>query len=284
MRYFNGALMISLFVGLLCFPAVLRASDAYFVGFDSRGQGNVVWNDVILFYNTGTLPASIRFLGVTDDGAPSASRTPIVLPPRKTVSLDSLTDGTWRARQLPPVPIWVLHLDVPDGVIVESRNQYREEPMTSFEPVLSTPRGKVPMPIIRQLTPAGAPQVHIGTDLGGWDSRINVIVYNGGTEPATATVEVRRSCTDAVVDSRIVTVLPNSVMQVSGLRAATPSLGSSEDCLNGATPPWARNTIVTMTQPGFSIVSNVNENISLPFSPPGTVPIVGLGVEHNERF
>jgi hypothetical protein len=278
MRYLERALIIFLFLGMLGLPAAGSASDAYFVGFDAHGQGATVWTDAILFYNTGTLPATVRFLGVTDDGAPSGSRVPVVLPPQKTISLNSATGFTWRARLL---PLWVLHLDVPDGVIVESRNQYRIDTPSSVQPQISAPAGKVPMPVVRQLTPAGTPQVHLGTDLGGWDSRVNVIIYNGGTEAATATVEVHRACTDVVVDSRIVTIQPNSVIQVSGLRTATPTrLGSSEDCMDDSFPPWARNTIVTMTQPGFSIVSNINENISLP----GMVPIVGLGVEHNERF
>lgn len=122
--------------------------------------------------------------------------------------------------------------------------------------------------------------MHIGTDLGGWDSRINVILYNAGTEAATATIEVRRACDDVVVDSRIVTVPTNTAVQAGGLSATTSPPGSS-DCPNGI--PWARNTIVTMTQPGFSIVSNINENVP-PAAATGTIPIVGLGVEHNTRF
>jgi hypothetical protein len=281
MRAIQRFALISVFIAVADFAANGRASDAYFVGFEARGQGAILWRDAILFYNTGSAPATVRFVGVSNGGTVAPSQLTLALPPGKTVSLydQDATGGRWR--HLPPVPLWVLHLDVPDGVIVESRNQFFQDFATGII-LPPAPWGKVPMPIIRQLTPAGQPQAHIGTDLGGWDSRINVILYNAGTEAATATIEVRRACDDVVVDSRVVTVPPNTVVQAGGLVATTSALGGL-DCNVSTSVPWARNTFVTMTQPGFSIVSNVNENVP-PAAATGTVPIVGLGVEHNTRF
>lgn len=275
------AVLISAFVVVVGFAPNGHASDAYFVGFEARGQGYVLWRDSILFYNPGPAPATIRFVDVSNGGAPAPSPLTLIVPTGKTLSVYDATADSWRPRHIPPVPLWVLHLDVPDGVIVESRNQFFESlPVGPL--LIQAPRGKVPMPIIRQLTPAGQPQVHIGTDLGGPDSRVNVILYNASTETATATIEVRRACDDVVVDSRVVTVPPNTAVQAGGL-AATTSAPGSVDCPNSTSVPWARNTFVTMTEPGFSIVSNVNENVPSGVVP-GTVPIVGLGVEHNARF
>jgi len=276
--------LIVLFAGIAGFVVNANASDAYFVGFEARGKGSILWRDNILLYNSRPAPATIRFVEVSNGGAPAPSPLTFVLPPGKTISVSDATGDSWRARQLPPVPLWVLHLDVPEGVIVESRNAFFES--FKVEPFLiQAPRGKVPMPIIRELAPAGQPQVHIGTDLGGPDSRINLILYNDGAEVATATIEVRRACDDAVVDSRVVTVPPKTAVQSGGLTATTTPVGSV-DCPSStlvSSVPWARNTIVTMTQPGFSIISNINENIP-PAAAPGTIPIVGLGVEHNARF
>jgi len=284
MRTISHSVLFLVLVGVTAISENAQASDAYFVGFEARGQGSIVWRDNILLYNSGPAPAAVRFVDVSNGGAPAPSPLTLVVTPGRTVSISDATGDTWRARQLPPVPLWVLHLDVPDGVIVESRNAFFES--LKVEPFLiQSPRGKVSMPVIRQLTPAGQPQVHIGTDLGGPASRINVILFNAGTEVATATIEVRRACDDAVVDSRVLTVPANTAIQTAGL-AATTSLPASSDCpvsTSLSSAPWARNTFVTMSQPGFSIVSNVNENVAPP-TVPGTVPIVGLGVEHNARF
>jgi hypothetical protein len=284
MRAIHRLALISVFVAVAGFAANGRASDAYFVGFDARGQGYVLWRDNILLYNSGPAPATVRFIEVSNGGAPAPSPLTLVVPARKTISVSDATHDTWRPRQNLPIPLWVLHLDVPDGIIVESRNAFFEYlPVGPL--VIQDPRGKVPMPVIRQLTPAGQPQVHIGTDLGGPVSRINVILYNAGTEAATATIEVRRACDDVVVDSRVVTVPPNTAIQTTGLVATTSTSGSLDCPLSTSlsSVPWARNTFVTMTQPGFSIVSNINENIP-PGTIPGTIPMVGLGVEHNARF
>jgi hypothetical protein len=275
------AALLSVFVTALALATDVRASDAYFVAFEARGRGNIVWRDSILLHNPGSAPATVRFVELSNGGTGLAPLT-LVLPPGKTVGLYEATGGSWRVRLVPAVPLWVLHLDVPEGVIVESRNQlFLDAPFGGV--MLPVPYGKVPMPIIRQLTPAGQPQVHIGTDLGGVNSRINVVLYNAGAETATATIEVRRACSDVVIDSRVVTVPPNTAVQAGGLVDITSPPGSS-DCPAGTSVPWARNTFVTMTQPGFSVVSNINENIVPDPATIGTIPIVGLGVEHNARF
>lgn len=129
MRTIHRFALISVFVAVAGFAASAHASDAYFVGFDARGQGIILWRDAILFYNTGTAPTTVRFLELSNGGTGLAPLT-LVLPPGKTVSLydQDATGDRWQTRHLPPVPLWVLHLDVPDGVIVESRSQFFQDP------------------------------------------------------------------------------------------------------------------------------------------------------------
>jgi len=59
---------------------------------------------------------------------------------------------------------------------------------------------------------------------------------------------------------------------------------SSADCPLSAAEPWARHTVVTVPQPSFTFVSNLNETIPQAPEESGVVPIVGLGVTKNEHF
>src|SRR5439155_14391174 len=147
-------------------------------------------------------------------------------------------------------PLWVLHLDIPDGVVAESRDEY----YVSFgiSELLPAPRGKVSMPIFRQLVAAGSPQVHVGTDLGGNDSRVNVGIYNAGVQTATASVEIHRACDGAVMDSRAVLIPANTIVQTGGM-VVGPST-----CPSATIQSWARYTVVTVSQPSLTFVSNVN--------------------------
>jgi hypothetical protein len=233
----------------------------------------MIWGDDILFYNTGVAPAVVRFLGVSN-GSPQGDIPTLTLPAGQPIFLNATLPVAEQWRPVPVPPMWVLHLEVPDGVVAESRDEYR---LVVGQPVIVITSGKVSMPIFRELVAAGRPQVELGTDLGGHDSRANVGIYNAGADSATATIEVRRTCDGAVVDSRTVTIPANTLVQVGGL-----GTGSSADCPLSAAEPWARYTVVTVSQPSFTLVSNLNETI-LP-EESGVVPIVGLGVTKNEHF
>lgn len=258
-----------------------RAADAYFVRFFATGRettaGSILWLDDILFYNTTSAPATVRFLGVSNGGAQN-DPPPLVLLPQQTISANTAFSVTDKWLPVPRVsPLWILHLDVPTGVIAESRDQYYV--MFSIPELFPFPRGKVSMPIFRDLVPAGNPQVHLGTDLGGNDSRLNVGIYNASQETAAATIEIRRACDNTLVDSRVVSIAGNTLIQVGGL-----AIGTSDGCPAGTAEPWARNTFITVTQPSVTFVSNINENIQPQPGEAGAIPIVGLAVTNNTRF
>jgi len=255
-------------------------SDAYFVRFNAVGRpvgsGNISWVDDILFFNTNAASVSVRFVGASN-GAVQANPPDLVLPPGRTVSLNanSIINGAWTP--LPMPALWVLHLDVPAGVVAESRDEFYVS--SGIPELFASSRGKVSMPIYRALVAANDRQVHLGTDLGNNDSRINVGIYNAGSNAATATIEVRRTCDDTVMTSSVVTVPPNSVIQAGGL-----GIGSSDQCPTGVTVPWERMVSVSVDQPSFTFISNVNENIQRVAGEAGAVPIVGLAVAINQRF
>jgi hypothetical protein len=277
----NRVLLFSF--AMLTVAGHILAADAYFVRFTAEGRGalsggeSILWLDDILFYNTTSMPATVRFLGVSNGTAPNDPPS-LVLPPQQTISVNAehLVTDHWQ-----PVgrlsPLWVLHLDVPTGVVAESRDQYYV--LFSVPELFPAPRGKVSMPIFRDLVPAGNPQVHVGTDLGGNDARLNIGIYNASIETATATIEVRRVCDNALVDSRVVTIGGNTVVQVGGL-----AVGTSAGCPAGSAPPWARNTLITVSQSSFTFVSALNENIASQPGEAGVIPIVGLSVTNNSRF
>lgn len=269
--------MKRLFVAALLLTATAAAaSDAYFIRFNATGAGITAWADDVLFYNTNSTSVTVRFLGVSN-GTAQTNTPPLELPARTSVSLNSSPAGTtW----LPvPVPsLWVLHLDVPAGVIVESRDEfYRTYP--GVPELLPTPRGKVSMPVFRGLRVAGEQQVHLGTDLSGVESRVNVGVFNAGTQTASATIEVRRTCDDVAVDTRNITIPPNTVIQASGFVIAANS-----PCTDRRTASWMRAVTITVDQPSVTFVSNVNDTIGQAPGEYDGLPVVGLAVTKSEPF
>jgi hypothetical protein len=270
-----------LFTVALCLLASrAQSADAYFVRFDAIGQstgsGNVLWLDDILFFNTNDVPATVTFLDVSN-GPRQAATPPLTLPPRQTVSLNAKHDVGGKWRPAAATPLWILHLDVPTGVIVESRDEFYV--IFGIPELFPAARGKVSMPVFRDLRPANEQQVHLGTDLSGTASHVNVGVYNAGSEPALATIEVRRTCDDTVIDSRSITVPANTVIQTVGLRGE-----ENPACPSTNTPSWVRAVTIIVSQPSLTFVSNVSENAPQPPGEAGSVPVVGLAVTKNERF
>ncbi len=231
----------------------------------------MLWGDRALLYNRTMVPATVRILGLSD-GTPSLTQpAAFTLPPRRVVDLDTVLRGAWRPVEAAARSwLFVLHLDVPEGVTVDSRDEFYLL-QGCFHPFAFVPMGHAALPVIDRLTPPGTPQVHLSTDLGVRESRTNVIIHNAGTLSATAHVELRRDCDDAVVDQRTLLIAPRSTTQVGGLTA-----GSNTPCDS------SRHTVVTVDQPSFSIVSNVT--ISSPGSITGLTPTVDLSVARSQDY
>src|SRR4051794_18742539 len=79
------------------------------------------WRDRVLLYNRTSSPTAARVLGISD-GPPNAANPDVVpLPPGTVVDLDSKLGGAWRPVSFVATQwLFVMHLDVPEGVTVDS--------------------------------------------------------------------------------------------------------------------------------------------------------------------
>jgi len=250
-------------------PAV-KAADVYLVRFNALSRQNgcisVVWHDQAVLFNSGNAPATVRVLGVSQGQPAAGAPNSFVLPPGSAVALDDALSHGWSN----VAPLYVMHLDVPPGVRVTSRN----EVYTHNDCIVLPPRpgalGQVAMPVFTALVPAGTAQAHLGTDLGEFPSRTNVGIYNAGSVGAQAHIELRRVCDDTVVDQRSVIIPPNSTVQVGALAAG------ANICTKSSQAEWLRYTVVTVDQPSLTFVSNVRE--TPPNDSMGFVPTIDLAM------
>lgn len=276
LRSVAGLVRVTMFSAVLIGVAPLsHAADAYFIIFSATGRssgagGNAVWSSQVVLFNTNNVSVDVRVLDI--NGVFHVSPPTLTLPPnRLTIGLPSSWAG------VPRNTLLVLHLDIPPGVIVDSQDQfYFDRQIPELFPFAL---GKATMPVFRELAPAGTPQVHLGTDLHGAEpSRVNVGIYNAGTETAVATIEVHIGCDDSIADTRTVSIPPNSIIQTNGLSTGTATCG-----VQGFTN-LARYTIVTVSQPSLSYVSNINEDINRAPDVRDAAPFVGLSIANNARY
>jgi len=145
-------------------------------------------------------------------------------------------------------------LDVPDGIVVESRGEiYGRGLDVSCGPFSTGTEifGEFQLPVVRALILPNVSHVHLGIELGTVASRANVGIYNGGSASATARVEVRAACDDRLLDSRVVTIPAASVAYATGFESSF--LGTT--CFGfGTASDYSRYVVVTLDQPGFSFV------------------------------
>ena len=273
---------------LLLGPTFAVAKDAYLVRFLSVDGQNAlchkaIWTSDVLFYNRTSTDVVVRLLGISNGTMPITVDTALPVPPGRVIAMGRLPSKfAWVPG--PPRPdnerLWVMHLDIPDGVTVENRNEVTDnEWCTDVGSGSRGPVGKVSMPVITQLTPAGTPQVTLGTDIVARGSRTNVMVYNAGSQAATATIEIRRACDEATVDRQIVSVPPRTIRQFGGF---TNDITTLCDFTNLPAQPYVRYTIVTVDQPSFTIVSTLTE--SQQPSVGDVTPLIELAVAVNSVF
>jgi hypothetical protein len=263
------------------------AADGYFVRFNALGKSNATyatrWRDDILFFNQNAAPVDVKFVGVSNGTPgpntppltlpPGPNTPPLTLPPGVAISLNAneAVEQAWSPVGGPS--LWVLHLDVPSGVVVESRDEFFAASLVGFP--LAFPGGKVSMPVFRQLAPANARQVILGTDLMASPTRINVGVYNGGADTAATTIELRRVGDNTLVDIKSVSVAANTIVQVGAF-----SLPVTDPAIN-----YQLYTVVTVSQPSLVYVANLNDSQQTPpVEEEGLFPIVGLAVAINQSF
>lgn len=254
----------------------LAAHDLYVVRFTALGKTlgcrQALWGADVELYNYGSVPATVSLLGVSNGTLLPGTPTTMELPPNKLLSV-SLNGPGW----IPDLPVptgnvayklWSLHLDVPENVSVTNVESVADQDICVLSPLGTVV--SAPVPTFTALVPANVPQVKLATSIGSLPARENVIIFNAADVTANAVIEVRRSCDDAVVDQRVITVPANTTLQVGGL-----ATGSSDvSCLPFTVDRFDRYTVIRVDQPSFSIVSILTENR------PSTdvVPLLGLVV------
>jgi len=255
----NARQRLGLTALLLLVASTAFAHDAYVVQFQALGG---FWTDApfrnfsmdeLRFHNTGDAPASVTVLGVSN-GLDASAAEPLVIGPGRTVQAPGPHWPSYTA----PFTFFVLHLDVPESVVVASRLMAGLVDLNSPE-AGSSLQGGIALPVFQALVPAGTPQVLLHADLSSLDGHLNLSLFNSSEVTATAIVDVLSECDDTVVGSAQYTVPANTVIQVGGLAQAI--------CVPGTN---IRSTylIVTMDQPGFAVATAVaNRNdLSMPFT------------------
>lgn len=207
--------------------------------------------DALLFNETLT-PAVVRLVSLSD-GPDGVTPRELEIPPRQVVSL-RVRAGDWRPQA--DVPLWMLHLDVPPDVRIEGALNLGTG--TGNCVLVPTPDraalyGTTALPVFRALVPAGEEQIHLNTSLGAMRSRNNIGIYNAGPVAATARVEVRRDCDDALLASSVVSVAPNSILQVS----LQPEPVDGCTAAHRDVQPWVESVRLTVDQPSVTWVSSI---------------------------
>ncbi len=261
--------MARAFLGLALYVCAVGGAraDIWAFRFDARSGGiSVSWHDDLVFHNTAKQDAVVRLVGISNGEIRPEDPIEIPVAAGRTVSLAGR--GLWKPDSFPD--LWVVRLEVPEGVIVASRGGLDGEcPSPCGLPPNPLPNlGAFSMPVFRDLVSAGVGQIHVGADLGAQPSRFNVGLYNGGERDAVATISVYQACDDTVLESRSVIVPANSALQVGGLGSAKTHCDP-----NAGFNTWLRYAVVVMDQPGISYLFNLNDD--LPFHP--RLPIGAAG-------
>lgn len=261
----------------------LSASDAYIVRFSAHGKisgcHQVRWNDNVLFYNQNDEPAIIRLLDISNGTLLPGTPTTIAIPARQVTSLArEERDHPWAPTSFTDqYALWVLHLDIPFGVTVESRDEAADTDICTPERIFNGATVKVSMPVFRGLVQPNVTQAKLGTDLGSTQARQNVAVYNASTTIANATIEVRSACDNHLIQAGTVSVPANSIVQYGGF-ATGPTNCTGNAYIQG----WSRYILVTVDQPSFSLISTVTE--AQPQAPGDILPLVELASSINTTF
>lgn len=263
---------------------VARAADVYVLDMAARAQRlpdsctALFWDADTLFYNTGNSMATVSLIGISNGLGNSDRSQPAAatIPGGSILSLRANTRW-WEGAD---AGLWLYHLNVPDGVVVDGEMLPSRD--TSFCP--GAPRtlqsfGKERLPVFRSLVPSGSKQSIRGLTLGDLPAHINVGIYNAGPVSANATIELRRACDNAVVETRLVNVAADSVQQFTGFQVPSSSACALATDFGGVSGLNGLGYVsVTVDQPSLTFASVVS-TADVPVSSIANVPISTVQVE-----
>jgi hypothetical protein len=231
-----------------------EASDVYAFRFRTSGASTSCpfatdWHDDLIFHNTTAEGAAVRLLEMT--GGDGDRTEQLEVPAGRTVSLAD-KPGMWEPFD---GGLWVVHLDVPAGVLVSSRaGAFSRDTLGGVPPSGIPDLGAFPMPVFPALAAPGQSQLLMGADLGAENARVNVGVYNAGNSAATVTIEVHAGCDDGILETTTLSVSAGVVQQVGGLGH------TSSQCPVSTVNTWLRYVTVRADQPTLSYVSNLQND------------------------
>lgn len=258
----------------------LAGADVWAVQFSAGATGiagtpceSLIWWDDLIFHNETATDANVRWIETSNGSA--AAPQPLVIPAGHTRAgfrADASEIGSWApsAGQM-----WVVHLDVPPGVSVASRAVAEFQAETSTcgpDPGPTAPSGGPRLPVIRSLSAAGSPQVLLATDIGDAAAvggvRSKIAIYNGGTEDATATIQLRRGCDDTGYGLMTARVPAKTIVQVGGLPSLADSVTAGGGCAAFYASPSLTYAVVTVDQPSFAFATTLAQGL-VPRTPYG---------------
>lgn len=249
-------LLVVLAVGATGFEAFGR--EMFILRGDAHGTrldacGVVRWQDETLLYSRAG--GTVKLLDISNGTPHPLIAREFSLPARRVVALSDTVGGSWRpTTDSIQHPVWFMRIDVPEDTIISSAISISAE-QCGTGPILTGPtRGKVTSRVFEGLAPAGLDQIHLGTDLGYVESRLNVGVYNAGETVGNGRVELRRSCDDTLAAAVTISVPPDTLVQfrLSDLVRAERCTASER-----LAPEWSYFTVVTLDQPSISYTANV---------------------------
>lgn len=256
---------LTIVLAIILAPITASAADVYLVQGLARGvrldslgtPEEVVWASDAIFYNRGANDATVKLLGISNGQLPPGAPTEITVPAGHSTSIAAAgMSSQWQP--LSGDPLWVLHLNVPNDVTVANalfvRAQTQIGPNPTFNPLLFK-YGKISLPVFLAPVAPNQPQIALMTSLGDpglIPSHTNVAIYNEGSAVATARIEIRRHCDDALVQASNVSIAPNTIQQIYNLPGSGPCQGATAE-----QPPASVYTIITVDQPSLTMVSSI---------------------------
>ena len=243
-----------------------------------------------MFTNTTGQDQTVQVLDASNGSGLRADARPLRVPAGQTASVRGVSppDLHWEpaGRSENEPLLWVNRLSVPDGVLLSARGESQiGEPLSSDPNPPCNMRNRYsagfPLVVKADLVPAGTPQYHVGVDIGDFtnvtphlDSRFNVGVFNAGSTPALARIQVRCSAESAELQSAPDPVLANVDIAVPANSLVQQTVVASTRAvpcpLAGSASPY--HVVVTSDRPGFSYALGLtNEELpKFPVSSPVT--------------